>query len=272
MKKILAILLVLTMLIVPLALAEGEKAPIELKQGSRGEEVERLQRRLKELGYYNKSVDAFFGKGTERAVKDFQGMNGYEENGIASQEVIDYMNSASAIGAGENYEFRNLLYKSGTPVLNEVESDYRNGGWRPASGGPALREVVHVKSAPVAGIRDGIRFYSSEDDGMASDVAIDEVPMIYGEIYVLSCYAKGNGILRIQRGKNPYVAREYRVTDDWKQYSFAFMAGDGDGCTGDSSTLNIYFGIKDSPDTEVTVCGFMLEKANATQWRLSPAD
>ena len=42
------------------------------KLGSKGEEVKRIQERLKALGYYNGLIDGDFGKGTEAAVKEFQ--------------------------------------------------------------------------------------------------------------------------------------------------------------------------------------------------------
>ena len=42
------------------------------KLGSKGEEVRRIQERLKALDYYNGLIDGDFGKGTEAAVKAFQ--------------------------------------------------------------------------------------------------------------------------------------------------------------------------------------------------------
>ena len=43
-----------------------------IKQGSKGDEVKEVQRRLKEWGYYNGAVDGVFGAGTKSAVIAFQ--------------------------------------------------------------------------------------------------------------------------------------------------------------------------------------------------------
>jgi hypothetical protein len=50
--------------------------------GSSGEEVERIQRRLKELGLYTGPLDGRFGGGTEAAVKAFQAREHLDVDGI----------------------------------------------------------------------------------------------------------------------------------------------------------------------------------------------
>ena len=47
-----------------------------LRQGSQGEQVKEVQRRLKQWGYYNGSVDGVFGAATRAAVIAFQKKNG----------------------------------------------------------------------------------------------------------------------------------------------------------------------------------------------------
>jgi len=62
-----------------------------LKNGVTGSEVEKLQSRLKELGFYNGEVDGQFGNGTKNAVVLFQTQNGLEADGIvgpATKELI----------------------------------------------------------------------------------------------------------------------------------------------------------------------------------------
>ena len=46
------------------------------KPGSRGEEVKKIQTKLKNWGYYSGSVDGIYGWQTESAVKSFQKKNG----------------------------------------------------------------------------------------------------------------------------------------------------------------------------------------------------
>lgn len=62
-----------------------------LTVGSRGEEVTVLQKRLKQLGYYNQSIDGIFGKSTRNAVAALQAAYGQNPDGIvgsATQNAI----------------------------------------------------------------------------------------------------------------------------------------------------------------------------------------
>ena len=56
-----------------------------LKQGSRGTEVRKLQERLIELGYLKGSADGAYGGQTRRAVTQFQYYNGLQQDGIAGR-------------------------------------------------------------------------------------------------------------------------------------------------------------------------------------------
>lgn len=50
------------------------------KYGSRGEEVKKIQQKLKNWGYYNGSVDGVYGSKTQAAVKKFQKTNGLTQD------------------------------------------------------------------------------------------------------------------------------------------------------------------------------------------------
>ncbi len=67
-----------------------------LRNGSTGDEVRALQRRLKDLGYYTGSVDGDFGAGTESAVRAFQRANGLHVDGVAGPRTLSTLNSSSA--------------------------------------------------------------------------------------------------------------------------------------------------------------------------------
>ena len=89
--------------------AIGAKDPIEeeekpeddgsLKKGSKGEAVEKLQQRLKNLGYYTPGVDGSYGDRTVSAVKAFQKNNGLEQDGVAGKDTLDKLYSDKAINA-----------------------------------------------------------------------------------------------------------------------------------------------------------------------------
>lgn len=65
------------------------------KNGSRGEEVRKIQTKLKNWGYYNGSVDGIYGWQTEDAVKSFQKKNGLKADGIAGTQTLNAMGVSS---------------------------------------------------------------------------------------------------------------------------------------------------------------------------------
>ncbi len=58
-----------------------------LTSGAEGKKVRALQQALKELGFYNGTIDGKFGAGTLAALKAFQKKNGLRETGIALPEL-----------------------------------------------------------------------------------------------------------------------------------------------------------------------------------------
>ncbi len=71
-----------------------------LRQGSKGGEVKEVQRRLKQWGYYDGSVDGIYGAKTVEAVKKFQRKNGLTADGIAGKstyEALGMNDSAKAL-------------------------------------------------------------------------------------------------------------------------------------------------------------------------------
>ena len=68
----------------------------EIAEGDWGLEVEDMQRRLLELGYFTGSVDGQFGPGTRDAVVAFQRNNGLEADGLAGTETLNVLYSQNA--------------------------------------------------------------------------------------------------------------------------------------------------------------------------------
>ncbi len=67
-----------------------------LRVGSTGDEVKRLQTRLKELGFYAGDVDGQYGQGTAAAVKLFQSQHGLTADGLAGTETLGDLYSDAA--------------------------------------------------------------------------------------------------------------------------------------------------------------------------------
>jgi peptidoglycan hydrolase-like protein with peptidoglycan-binding domain len=69
----------------------------EIAEGDWGLEVEDMQRRLLELGYFTDSVDGQFGPITKEAVIAFQAANHLPANGVIDQKTREVLLSQSAI-------------------------------------------------------------------------------------------------------------------------------------------------------------------------------
>ena len=87
-----------TVQIITSAPATPTPTPRSLQRGFTGsEEVRKLQRRLKELGWYSGSADGDFGPATETAVKNFQKANGLTADGKAGEKTLQKLYSSSAV-------------------------------------------------------------------------------------------------------------------------------------------------------------------------------
>lgn len=269
MKKICALLLALVLLST-VAFAE-EFSP--LQRGSRGEEVVKMQEQLKVLGFLMGSADGIFGPNTENAVKAFQEKNGLEANGVLDQDGLARLYSNNVNAAIEGYEYRNILYFTADPVYAGAgnPSNYAEGIWREASGGTGTREVVDVDS-PVSGVSKGFHVTGRADCTACTNLAVDNVPLSFGESYTLSCFAKGSGRVHLEHGRTSWISRNYTVSENWQQYSYTFTVGINDGSTAETPSVSVYFGVDAGVDSDITICCMKLEKARPTEWTANPGD
>lgn len=98
-KKYLFLIIILSIfcLVVPACLGIS-------RYGSSGEEVKRIQKKLKEWGYYDGEVDGIYGSKTFSAVKKFQTKNGLTVDGIAGEKTLQALgiNNSSSSNSGNN--------------------------------------------------------------------------------------------------------------------------------------------------------------------------
>lgn len=74
------------------------------KLGSRGDEVRRVQKKLKELGFYKGSVDGIYGTATKKAVTAFQKSCGITADGIAGAKTLKFLGlGSSSSGSSSSY-------------------------------------------------------------------------------------------------------------------------------------------------------------------------
>ena len=142
----LAVLMLINLCIVCLAffhtspLPSSQPAVDVLSQyGSRGEEVSKIQTRLKSWGYFSGEVTGYYGSQTTEAVKRFQKKHGLSATGVADQKTLALIGiSSSSSGASVSNADLELLARIisaeargepyigqvavGAVVLNRVES------------------------------------------------------------------------------------------------------------------------------------------------------
>ncbi len=136
-----------------------------LKQGSKGNEVKEVQRRLKLWGYYNGSADGVFGAGTRAAVIAFQKKNGLKADGVVGKSTY------KALGMNSSYEAlvngSQSANSTGTEGVNGFSSSdvyllartiYAEGRGEPYTGQVAIGAVVlnRVRSADFPNTVSGV--------------------------------------------------------------------------------------------------------------------
>lgn len=88
--------------------SETETQTVLSKMGSRGEEVRKIQQKLKDLGYDVGNVDGIFGLQTQKAVLEFQRKNGLNADGIVGQLTLSAL-GISTVSGGQNQSSVELL-------------------------------------------------------------------------------------------------------------------------------------------------------------------
>lgn len=144
-KSLLVVVLAMTVLAVSYNLSvpgeDGATVYTLSKLGSRGEEVRKIQTKLRSLGYYKGSVDGIYGTDTRNAVKAFQKNCGITIDGIAGPKTLRYLGlgSASTSQSGKYSESDiNLLAKL---IAAEARGESYTG--QVAVGAVVLNRVSH---------------------------------------------------------------------------------------------------------------------------------
>lgn len=181
-------------------------ATLMVKDGSRGENVRKVQERLIEQGFLNDEADGVCGPVTVAAIKEFQKANGLEEDGVcgmATYSVLDPEDAEIIAAAPDPTEFDASKHHMNHPVWVEATAysayDPGNGPYT-ASGTLVRHGVIAVDTSFIPmGTRVFIPGYGeavAEDIGWGIrgniiDIAFDshEEALMFGrrsmEIYIL---------------------------------------------------------------------------------------
>lgn len=106
--------------------------------GSRGNEVRQIQTKLKQLGYYNGSIDGIYGSDTQKAVISFQKNCGLKADGIAGPKTLLYLGLSSGSTGGLS---SNDIYLLAKVIEAEARGESYTG--QVAVGAVILNRVDH---------------------------------------------------------------------------------------------------------------------------------
>lgn len=124
-----------------LAVRNGEDSVSVLsKMGSRGDEVRRVQQKLKSMGYYTGNVDGIYGTQTKKAVEKFQRNTGLSVDGIAGPKTLSYLGISSGSSGNGQYS-SNDVYLLAKVIAAEARGESYVG--QVAVGAVVLNRVSH---------------------------------------------------------------------------------------------------------------------------------
>ena len=141
-KRVLIFILALLMLSSCVIITESNNSVSTLsKLGSQGNEVRKIQTKLKELGYYKGTVDGIYGIATQKAVRSFQKNCGITADGIAGPKTLKYLGLSSSTQSTGGYSSSdvNLLAKL---IAAEARGESYRG--QVAVGAVVLNRVEHA--------------------------------------------------------------------------------------------------------------------------------
>ena len=95
--------------------------------GSRGDEVRRIQNKLKSLGFFNGTVDGVYGVKTQSAVKRFQKSVGITADGIAGNKTLLYLGLGGSTTASAGGFSSNDVYLLAKVIAAEARGESYTG-------------------------------------------------------------------------------------------------------------------------------------------------
>lgn len=106
---------------------------IALQLEDQGAEVEALQQKLQEAGFYEGPITGYFGSLTQEAVMQFQQANGLTADGVVGSQTQAILESQAAeseyLAASESYDPGGLVEGSQGPEVSELQTLLNQAGY-----------------------------------------------------------------------------------------------------------------------------------------------
>ena len=131
-SKLIVVIIILALTSIIFTDALGERV---LYWGSRGNDVVELQRKLKNWGYYDGSLDGIYGPDTYNAVRFFQRRNGLSVDGVVGPEVFKSL-GVNVVNNSQN------IANAGTQVTSNDISLLAKAIYGEARGEPYVGQVA----------------------------------------------------------------------------------------------------------------------------------
>ena len=156
-----------------LAFGMTQRAEAAVAWGSRGEQVSKVQRKLRQWGYYDGAVDGVFGQETYDAVVRFQRKNGLTADGVIGNATAEAM--GLSVGTAAAVSSTASSYQSDVELLARLIHGEARG--EPYVGMVAVGAVVlnRVKSSRFPNTLAGVIYQSGAFDAV-SDGQINLAP------------------------------------------------------------------------------------------------
>ena len=139
-----------------------------LRNGDKGDDVKLLQKRLKDLGYYKSSVDGKMGKGTVKALKEFQKAHGLKDDGVAGQATYAILFTDNALKKGTTPTPQPTT--SSTPAPEVTATANTSASWPTLRKNDSGTDVAQLQEALIQ-----LGYLSGKADGNYGAKTVDAV-------------------------------------------------------------------------------------------------
>ena len=106
---------------------QTESQAVLSKIGSRGDEVRKIQTKLKSLGFFNGTVDGIYGTKTQSSVKRFQQSVGITADGVAGPKTLLYLGLGASSGSSSGGYSSSDVYLLAKVIAAEARGESYTG-------------------------------------------------------------------------------------------------------------------------------------------------
>ena len=187
-----------------------------LKLGARNDQVKALQQKLKDLGYFNSTVDGYYGSVTEQAVRLFQTDKGLIVDGEAGQQTITRL-----LATSEPYNPNSAA----SEVEQLAKKKLDQVGWDLKAAFNWCASLQHTSWDAGNNVVSGARsaFYNNVGDCIGKACAFTVMARLLG----FTCVPKWGAVLQVDGSYAAHCWCEVQINGQWYVCDPNFQWGTG---------------------------------------------